>query len=142
MVEIREASVGDCAAIAILMTELGYPGTESFIEARISQLLAHEDAELWVAVVGGEVVGVISLHFIPQLALAGDFCRISYFCISETAQRSGAGSLLEAKAAEIARQRKCDRIELHCDQRRHAAHRFYSRRGYIESPKYLLKSVK
>ncbi len=142
MIEIRKARMGDSAAIASLMTELGYPGTEPFIEARVSQLLAHDDAELLVMVEGGEILGVISLHFIPQLALAGDFCRISYFCVSETAQGRGLGSLLEARAVEIARQRKCDRIELHCDQRRNAAHRFYFRRGYIESPKYLLKSVK
>lgn len=142
MVEIREARVEDGAAIAGLMTELGYPGTEPFIEARISELLGHDDAELLVAVDGGEVVGVISLHFIPQLALAGDFCRISYFCVSRAAQGRGIGGLLEAKAVEAARQRKCDRIELHCDQRRHAAHRYYSRKAYVESPKYLMKSVK
>lgn len=142
MVEIREARIGDSADIVGLMTELGYPGTEPFIEARVSQLLTHDDAELLVMVEGGEVLGVISLHFIPQLALAGDFCRISYFCVSETAQGRGLGSLLEAKAVELARRRKCDRIELHCDSRRRAAQRFYFRRGYIESPKYLIKPVK
>ncbi len=141
MIEVRKAKVEDGGAIAALMTSLGYPGTKPFIEARISQLLAHADAEVLVAVDGSGVVGVISLHFIPQLALAGDFCRISYFCVSETEQGRGIGTLLEARAVELARQRKCDRMELHCDLRRHAAHRFYFRQGYVESPKYLFKSV-
>jgi GNAT superfamily N-acetyltransferase len=52
-------------------------------------------------------VGVLSLHFIPQLALAG-FCRISYFCISDDARGQGIGALLEVRATELARARNCD----------------------------------
>lgn len=57
---------------------------------RLPQLLTHPDAELWVAAQQECLCGFISLHFIPQLAMAGDFACISYFCIDE--QWRGGGS--------------------------------------------------
>ncbi|RXJ89302.1 GNAT family N-acetyltransferase [Arcobacter sp. CECT 8983] len=123
------------------MNSLGYEGTESFIKRRISELLNHKDEVLLVAEKENKILGIISLHFIPQLALEKDFCRISYFCISNTARSQGIGAILEAKAVELATNRGCDRMEVHCNERRTEAHRFYYRQGYIDSPKYLYKSL-
>lgn len=140
MIAVRQAQLTDSGAILNLLTSLGYPGTENFIDKRIAQLITHPDEKLLVAIdSNGNVLGVISLHFIPQLALAGDFCRISYFCVSENSRNQGLGRILESHAVEIARRRGCDRIEVHCNSRRVDAHRFYERQGYSESPKYLMK---
>lgn len=141
MNQIREAQIGDAARIAALLAALDYPGTDDFIEARLRQLLDSADERVLVSEDHGVVNGFISLHFIPQLARRGDFCRISYFCVSPDARGSGIGAQLEQLAVEIARQRGCDRIEVHCHSRRSAAHRFYHRQGYGESPKYLCKSL-
>lgn len=141
MIEIKAPNIGDAPAISALLESLGYPGTQLFIEKRVTQLLFHQDAALLVAVNAGHIRGVISLHFIPQIALAGDFCRISYFCVSEESRGCGIGALLEEKAVAIAVQRGCDRIEVHCNVRRVDAHRFYYRKGYVDSPKYLFKSL-
>jgi len=141
MIEIKAPSVSDAAAISGLLHALGYPGTESFIEQRILQLLSHPDEALLVASDNGKVVGVISLHFIPQLALRGDFCRVSYLCVSEDVRGQGIGALLESHAVKLAQQRGCDRIEVHCHTRRTDAHRFYNRHAYVESPKYFFKSL-
>jgi GNAT superfamily N-acetyltransferase len=137
--EIREAAEEDAAALATLLTQLGYPGAEPFIGNRITQQRSHPDALMLVACAGRQPLGFISLHFIPQVALAGDFCRISYFCVEEDARALGLGALLEQRAEEEARKRGCDRIEVHCHERRSQAHRFYHRQGYEESPKYLMK---
>ena len=53
----------------------------------------------------GGVQGFIGLHFIVQLALPGDFCRITYFCVSEAARGLGVGRELEETAAAGARAR-------------------------------------
>ncbi|MBI2276500.1 MAG: GNAT family N-acetyltransferase [Dechloromonas sp.] len=140
--QIREAKSGDGEAIASLLTALDYPDTEGFIDSKIEQLLKHPDGRLLVAVEGSEILGFISLHFIPQLALPGDFCRISYFCVDEASRGRGVGAGLEEAAVELAKERGCDRIEVHCHARRELAHRFYHRQGYAESPKYLLKLLK
>lgn len=140
--QIREANTGDGEAIARLLTALDYPGTENFIEGKIEQQLKHRDARLLVAVEGSEVLGFISLHFIPQLGLPGDFCRISYFCVGEASRRKGVGARLEEAAYASAAERGCNRIEVHVNTRRELAHKFYYRQGYSESPKYLLKLLK
>jgi len=141
VIQIRAARIADAEAITALLDALGYPGTEAFIQRRMVQLIEHHDESLLVAVNDARVAGVISLHFIPQLALAGDICRISYFCVDEQSRGDGIGALLEAHAAALAKTRGCDRMELHCHARRTGAHRFYERQGYVESPRYYVKSL-
>jgi GNAT superfamily N-acetyltransferase len=87
------------------------------------------------------VLGVLSLHFIPQLALAGDFARITYFCVSNEHSRSGIGRKLIEVAEALACERRCDRIEVHCHACRTEAHQFYFSMQYEESPKYLIKML-
>jgi len=139
--EIRPATLADAAKIADLLTQLGYPGTEKFIREKILKLTGHPDADLAVAVAEGEVLGFISLHFIPQLGLAGSFARISYLCVDDTVRGRGVGGRLEAYCEQCARERGCDRIELHCHSRREQAHKFYRRQGYEASPFYLMKKL-
>jgi GNAT superfamily N-acetyltransferase len=138
---LRRATIEDAPRLVPLMEELGYAGTADFIERRVRELAAHPDALLLVAHADGQLLGVLSAHFVPQLALAGDFCRISYLCVAPSARSLGIGARLEAAAIEEARRRGCDRVELHSHERRVDAHRFYSRLGYDESPKYLMKRL-
>ncbi|MBE9112973.1 GNAT family N-acetyltransferase [Nodosilinea sp. LEGE 07298] len=139
---IRSGEIADSEAIAALLTDLGYPTTTALVAGNLSRQLAHPDAELLVAVENNAVIGLISLNVIPQLALTGDFCRISYFCVDPEARGRGIGAALEAAACRLARARGCDRIEVHCHSRRELAHQFYYRQGYTESPKYLQKPIR
>ena len=139
--QIRKATTADADRIADLLTQLGYPGTEGLIREKIVQLDRHTDAELVVAIEDGEVLGFISIHFIPQIALPGSFARISYLCVDERARGGGIGKHLEAYCEQLAGERDCDRIEVHCHSRRKRAHDFYYRQGYEESPKYLMKKL-
>ena len=76
-----------------------------FCADKIARIAAHPDARLLVAQAGdGGVQGFIGLHFIVQLALPGDFCRITYFCVSEAARGLGVGRELEETAARLARE--------------------------------------
>ncbi|MCU0565674.1 MAG: GNAT family N-acetyltransferase [Oculatellaceae cyanobacterium Prado106] len=61
--------------------------------------------------------------------------------MDETYRSLGIGKALEEKAEELARNRGCDRLEVHCHSRRVDAHRFYLRQGYEESPKYFFKAI-
>lgn len=139
--QLRSAAAGDIPALVELLAQLGYPGTGRFLADRLRDLAAHPEAVVQVAESGGTVLGLISLHFIPQLALAGDFCRIGYLCVAERARGSGVGAQLLAFAEAQARSRGCDRIELHSHARRVDAHRFYAREGFVESPKYLVRML-
>lgn len=136
---IRPANVEDASVIEKLLAELGYADTSSFIFTRINELLEHPDAMLFVYESEGKVVALLSLHLIPQIALLGSFLRISYFVVEEKVRSQKIGLELEAFATHIAQEKGCDRIEVHCHERRTDAHRFYKCHGYVESPKYFVK---
>jgi len=138
---IRKATLADHKAIKHLLEQLEYPATPDLIKNRMEAMLHHPDQQILVYEDQGKIVGFISLHFIPQIALAGDFAVISYFAVDETARSLGIGKALEEYAVKIATDRKCDRIHVHCHSRRTDAHRFYERQGYEESPKYFIKSL-
>lgn len=138
---IRKAKLGDIDSIAILMDQLGYPCPKEFLGEKLQKLINHPDEELIVWEENSLVTAVISLHFIPQLALAGDFARISYFSVAGSSRSQGIGRLMEEYCTQIARERNCDRIEVHCNEKRSEAHRFYFRQGYQEAPKYLVKCL-
>lgn len=138
---IRPAQTTDSFALISLLTELGYGGTESLMQNRLQQLVDDPNEVLMVAEERQTVLGFLSLHFIPQLALAGDFARISYFCIAEGERSKGVGQRLLQHAEELARKRGCDRMEVHCHEARIKANQFYAREGYSESPCYRIKSL-
>lgn len=138
---IRLAESKDAFALSALLTELGYADTAPFIERRLAQLIVDETEQLLIAEQGNTVLGFLSLHFIPQLALAGDFARISYFCIAEGERSKGAGQQLLQHAEQLAMARGCDRVEVHCHERREKANAFYAREGYKESPRYHIKEL-
>jgi N-acetylglutamate synthase-like GNAT family acetyltransferase len=136
---IREANPSDYERIAELLNQLGYPNAGVFLQSKINRLQTHPDEFLVVAEDENVILGVMSIHFIPQIALEGDFARISYFSIDEKYRSRGIGKMMEEYCTETARCRNCNRIEVHCNIGRKLAHRFYYRQGYAESPKYLIK---
>lgn len=138
---IREALAADAAAVTQLLAELDYPNDSFAVAERIVSMASNPDSRLLVAEEWGDVVGFISLHFIPQIALAGEFCRISYLCVSGESRGGGIGQKLVDEAERLSIARGCDRMEVHSHSRRVRAHQFYARAEYEESPKYLIKKL-
>lgn len=139
---IRDAQQDDAPMLVELLASLDYPTHAGFIESQISRMQANSDSMLWVSVIDQQVCGFISLHFIPQLPLEGDFCRISYLCVSGEHRGAGIGQQLLDQAEQLAREKGCDRMEVHSHSRRVRAHQFYARADYQESPKYLIKRLR
>ncbi|MFD1631465.1 GNAT family N-acetyltransferase [Pseudopedobacter beijingensis] len=139
---IRKIKPEDAPVIVDLLEQLGYPNTSSFIDDKIKLLLSNQNEYCMVAEDQfNYVIAFISIHIIPQIALQGDFARISYFAVDEKQRGKGLGKILEEYCTQIARERNCDRIELHSHSRREKAHKFYFRQGYTDSPKYLVKKL-
>jgi GNAT superfamily N-acetyltransferase len=138
---IRSARLSDSPAIEQLLDQLGYTGTEGFLPQKLARMLADPDERLLVYETTAGVVAFISVHFIPQIAVAGDFARISYFSVDDSVRGQGIGREMEEYVVMLAKERQCDRIEVHCHTRRSDAHRFYFRQGYEEVPKYLMKKM-
>jgi GNAT superfamily N-acetyltransferase len=138
---IRLAKPADAPAVENLLQQLGYSGTGGFLAQKLERMLDDPDERVFVYEVDGDAVALVSLHFIPQLALAGDFARISYFAVDDRFRSKGIGQEMEEYIIALARERHCDRIEVHCHWQRGDAHRFYFRQGYEEAPKYLIKRL-
>lgn len=138
---IRKAVIEDWKQISSLLDQLDYSNTESFIKEKLEALLRNPNEELLIFEESNQVIAFISMHFIPQLALKGDFARISYFAVDQHIRSKGLGRKIEEYCTNLAIERKCDRIEVHCHSRRTDAHRFYMRQGYSESPKYFIKML-
>lgn len=140
--QIRNMTVDDTAVVADLLTQMGYPETLDFLAAKIAKMNRNAQEKLMVVEEEEQVVAFISLHCIPQLAVRGDFMRISYFAVDERVRSKGIGKQVEDYVTALARQMGCDRIELHSHSRREKAHAFYLRQGYEEVPKYFVKYLK
>ena len=138
---IRPAILSDAAGISRLLTQLEYPGTEDFLESRLAAMLRDPAETLLVWAEDQVILGFLSLHFIPQIALRGDFARISYFAVDNDARSLGIGRKLEEMATQLAKERGCALMEVHCHTRRTRAHKFYAQQGWTESPKYLIKRL-
>jgi GNAT superfamily N-acetyltransferase len=156
---IRRARPEDWKNIRLLLDQLEYPGSEHHLQEKLNRMIKNPDEVLLVyeeedtgtgkefsadlpdRTGSGAILGFTSLHFIPQIALPGDFARISYFAVDEQARSKGIGREMEEYCTGLARERGCYLIEVHCHTRREAAHRFYFRQGYTESPKYLVKRL-
>jgi GNAT superfamily N-acetyltransferase len=112
---IRQATVADAEAFVPLLASLGYPNQSSSLRSRIATIVQNPDAELLVAVKkeSDQVVGLVSLHFIPQLGIEGEVARIGFFVVGEEFQRSGIGRLLETHAESLCIDRGCNRMVLH-----------------------------
>ena len=139
---IRKALLTDRSEIEKLLAQLGYPDTEDFLAEKMKIVINNPLEELFVYELDKKVVAFMVLEFLPQLGLKGDIARIGYFSVDASSRSKGIGKIMEEHCERLALERNCDRIEVHCHERRKDAHRFYYRQGYFESPKYLMKSLR
>ncbi|RKG35657.1 GNAT family N-acetyltransferase [Acinetobacter guerrae] len=139
MVQIREAKLEDAQALQPLLDQLGYAQSIDFISQKIKAFMHDPHQYIFVAQIEHEVVGFLSLSIIAQIAVEGDFARVAYLCVDEKFRGQKVGQVLLDSAEEIARQRGCDRMELHSSDHRKQAHQFYLAQGYEDAPKYFRK---
>lgn len=139
---IRPATLRDTDAICVLLGELGgYDDAREFLPGRLGAIIHHPDHYLLVCEIDGELAGLSSLHIIPELGLPSDTAILRYLVVRALGRGQGVGRLLEQRCCEIARQRGCGRIQLHCAEQRARAHVFYRGLGYEESPKWFTKGL-
>lgn len=139
--KIRKAHLSDITAIQVLLRQLDYPDTEPFLLPKLERMLLDPNEVMLVYELDSAVVAFVSVHFIPQIALQGDFARISYFAVKDEIRGKGIGAEMEKYITTLAKEKNCDRIEVHCHSRRSEAHRFYLRQGFKEAPKYFIKKM-
>lgn len=106
------------------------PLPDSYWEA-FAQIDADPHQLLLVADVGGRVVGMLQLTFIPYLTHQGSSrAMIEGVRIDSNQRGSGLGRKMVAWAIDEARRRGCMMVQLTTDKRRTDARRFYESLGF------------
>lgn len=140
-VVLRRATLADAKPIAALLTELGYPSTESEARDRLSRSLDSVTSCCLVAVDAGEVVGLMSAELVPYFPTGTMICRLAALVVSSNHRGRGIGEKLLAATADFAREHQCSGIEITSAERRVDTHRFYERHGYPKTSFRFFRSL-
>ncbi len=140
--QIRIAQPADAAGIAELLRGIEWFGhlreqspeaTQDQVTRQLAECQADKSHSVYVAEEAGQVIGYVSLHYLPYLFLADLEGYISELFISEQMRGQGIGAqLLETVQAE-ARARGCIRLRLVNNRARESYQRkFYEKHSWIE----------
>ncbi|HWZ15452.1 MAG TPA: GNAT family N-acetyltransferase [Mucilaginibacter sp.] len=138
---IRSATYKDAPAIKTLLDALGYKTNISLLVNQLEMQFGNNAHQVFVYELQKEVLGFVSIHYLPQLAFDRELVLITYLSVDETIGGPSIGKALEQHVTEQAKKRKCDQIQVHCLYWRTPAHQFYLQQGYKEYPKYFTKRL-
>jgi GNAT superfamily N-acetyltransferase len=127
---IRAPQPGDFERMAELAGQLGYPCTPQEIERRLAGMQDGTQHAVYVAELEeGEIAGWIGTYVFRSVELDSSV-EISGLVVDKGVRYRGIGKLLLEAAERWTVSCCCDTIAVHCNVKRHDAHRFYQKNGY------------
>ena len=138
---IRDARVGDAAALARLVTELGYPTTAPDMQARLATILGRADYATFVVERDGAIVGMAGATLGCFYEKNGAYVRLVVLVIDTVHRGSGIGEVLVRAVERWAERHGATEIVVNSRTERAAAHRFYERLGYRSTGLRFVKPV-
>ena len=136
-VSVRTATSADLDALLPLIAQLSTghksydsPDREAASDA-LNWIARSPDVALLVAEADGAIVGTVTAAVIPILtANARPFMILEAMVVNANARRLGVGRALLDRALEIAKERRCSKVELQSRKERSWAHAFYEACGF------------
>ena len=138
---IRAPEAGDMAALADLMTQLGYETRTSEMEMRMEAISANKNYATFVAVCDGRVCGMIGTSTRYTYEHNSPSAAIMALIVSEKVRGRGVGEALIAAAENDLAQRNIGRVAVYTHFRRTRAHEFYEKLGYTKNGFRLVKEL-
>lgn len=136
---IQRATAEHADSMLPLLRELGYDTSRTTMRSQLGRYADSAQAVVFVALVSGELVGLVSGYLIPALHQPGDIGRITALVVAEKVRSRGIGSKLIQELENWFLRSKCLRFEVTSGEHRDDAHRFYESRGYAASSRRFLK---
>jgi aminoglycoside 6'-N-acetyltransferase I len=129
---VRDADENDAAALAALLTVLGYPTPAPVVAERLSALRRGDPSgRVLVALDGtGRALGFLTLHATPVLHRSTPVGRITALAVDPEAQGLGVGRRLVQEGERICREAGLGRLEVTSGTSHAAAYDFYRHLGY------------
>jgi len=138
-VSVRRATADDVTQLVGLLALLFAQETDFSPDAKrqvtgLRLILEQpEVGQIFCAVVGGDIVGMVSILFTVSTAEGGRVAWLEDMVVQSDRRNEGVGELLIREALQGARSAGCKRITLLTDDTNHAAMRFYARSGFVRS---------
>ncbi len=129
MVKVRNAEVSDAAAIASLVSQLGYASTPAEMSSRLMPLLADPSHTVIVADLSGRLLGVADAC-LERGIQHDDYARVIALVVDATARGQGIGAFLMHQIEEWGKEHGAGRVTLTTASHRADAHKFYENIGY------------
>jgi PhnO protein len=134
MFELRPATLADTDTVYALICELKQSAFDRHaFNAGFAANLAERNLHYHLALLDGEVVGMIGLHMQFHLHHVNWVGEIQELVVMPQARGFGVGSKLLGWAEEYARLAGAELTELSTSTKRYDAHRFYEREGYQQT---------
>jgi ribosomal protein S18 acetylase RimI-like enzyme len=136
----RPATADDLSAIVAMLADdilgsarEGDPADPAY-RAAFAAIMADPNELLAVAEIDGAAAGCLQIGFIPGLSRKGAWRgQIEGVRVAGRWRGRGMGAAMIRWAVAQCRARGCATVQLTTDKRRHDAHRFYERLGFIAS---------
>lgn len=138
---VREATLADAAALAALMTELGYPTHPTEMTTRLDEILADRTYAALVAERESVVLGVGGASLGRYFEKNGVYTRLVVLAVAEAHRGLGVGEALVRAVERWARLRGAQELFVNSGSQRHSAHRFYERCGFKVTGVRLVKGL-
>ena len=132
--EIRAATEADLPSILALYVEVEDDGRVLSIEQARSiyaRMRSYPDYKVYVAILGGSIVGTFALLIMDNLAHMGAPSGVVEDVVVQGDWRGkGVGKQMMRFAMDRCRERGCYKLALSSNLKREAAHRFYDSLGF------------
>ena len=133
-IQIRTATDADLPSILALYIQVEDDGRILPIEEAQSifaRIHSYPDYKVYVATLGGSIVGTFALLIMDNLAHMGAPSGVvEDVVVQRDWQRKGVGKQMMRFAMDRCRKRGCYKLALSSNLKREAAHRFYDRVGF------------
>jgi ribosomal protein S18 acetylase RimI-like enzyme len=133
---IRPAKKNDIPLILGLLYELGRPKPEKDSDVDtfrnlVKKQISDSDKTILIAESNDvNVVGMISIIFLPRLNQINYEMYIPELSVTEKYQKKGVGTRLIDACISLAKEKKCHKIRLESGIQRKEAHHFYKNLGF------------
>jgi GNAT superfamily N-acetyltransferase len=138
---VREAAVSDAAAIARLVTQLGYPSSTDDMTGRLHALGARPEYVTMVAEQSGTIVGLVGAYVAHGLELNGAYGKLTGLVVDDASRGCGIGRLLIESIEQWLLERDVTVVILTSGKHRTDAHQFYRRLGYEDTGLRFIKRL-
>jgi N-acetylglutamate synthase-like GNAT family acetyltransferase len=136
---IREATLKDANAIALLLNEMGHQSSVEDVSTRLEALANSQIDRIWVCEKDSLVIVFLSFHMFPRFYARGSLGRITAMAVQSSYRRRGYGRKLIEHAEKFAKNSDCARVEVTSYSHRQDTHQFYESVGYthVKSARFM-----